>query len=61
MRRMEKKANLGPKKKRDDAKTDAEGSLLLEVHVIRPLPSPRQVQSTTIQPWYGFSHVSPTT
>jgi len=25
--------------------------LLLDVHVIRPLPSPRQVQSTIIQPW----------
>lgn len=35
--------------------------LLLEVQVMRPLPSPRQVQSTTIQPWYGFSQVSPTT
>lgn len=35
--------------------------LLLELHVIRPLPSPRQVHSSIIQPWYGFSHVSPTT
>lgn len=26
------------------------GFLLLEVHVMRPLPSPIQVQSTTIQP-----------
>lgn len=25
--------------------------VLLEVHVMRPLPSPKQVQSTTIQPW----------
>lgn len=35
--------------------------LLLEVHVICPFPSPRQVQSSIIQPWYGFSQVSPTT
>lgn len=35
--------------------------LLLELHVIRPLPSPRQVHSSIIQPWYGFSQVSPTT
>lgn len=35
--------------------------LLLEVHVMRPLPSPKQVQSITIQPWYGFSQVCPTT
>lgn len=35
--------------------------LLLEVHVMRPFPSPRQVQSSIIQPWYGFSQVSPTT
>ena len=34
--------------------------VLLEVQVMRPLPSPKQVQSTIIQPWYGFSHVSPT-
>lgn len=35
--------------------------LLLELQVIRPLPSPRQVQSSIIQPWYCFSQVSPTT
>lgn len=27
---------------------------------MRPFPSPRQVQSSIIQPWYGFSQVSPT-
>lgn len=37
------------------------GVLLLEVHVIRPFPSPRHVQSSIIQPWYGLSQVSPTT
>lgn len=25
--------------------------VLLDVHVMRPLPSPKQVQSTTIHPW----------
>lgn len=37
------------------------GLLLRDVQVMRPLPSPRQVQSNIIQPWYGFSHVCPTT